>query len=371
MIWKIRLAVAALVLSFGCSPSLCAQAAPTPAPKPSTGAIVSHPGWPQAKPADVDSIDHILAALYEVISGPAHQARDWSRMRSLFVPEARLIPVRVSAISPDGKPVAPVSDVIFLTIDDYIARASPRFEADGFFEHGVHNEIADFGDIVSVFSTYESRHSPADATPFARGINSIQLLKDTDRYWIVDVYWDAERPGLTIPPKYLPPSVGASGADAALTGNFLGDWTGQLEYRDYRTDERVSLPTWLNVQVYQNAHTIALNYTYDDGPTKVVHEQTTLTLEAQSRTATVISLDDHTTSVYSVDGLDEFSKRNRGTLTLQGKGTENNKPVDVRITVALGRNLLTWRKETRAAGTTDEFKFRDGYTLTRAEAPRI
>jgi hypothetical protein len=192
-----------LSLALGCSSVLNGQSAATPAPKPPVGAIVSHPGWPQAKPSDVDSIDHILGALYDVISGPAHQPRDWTRMRSLFVPEARLIPVRVTPPSPDAK-ASPASDVLFLTIDDYIARAAARFEADGFFEHSVHNEIAQFGNTVSVFSTYESRHSLTDVTPFARGINSIQLLKDGSRYWIVDVYWDAERPGLTIPQKYLP-----------------------------------------------------------------------------------------------------------------------------------------------------------------------
>jgi hypothetical protein len=77
-------------------------------------------------------------------------------------------------------------------------------EADGFFEHSIHNETESFGNIVSVWSTYESRHALRDATPFARGINSIQLLKDGGRYWVVDVYWDAERPESPIPPKYLP-----------------------------------------------------------------------------------------------------------------------------------------------------------------------
>jgi hypothetical protein len=77
-------------------------------------------------------------------------------------------------------------------------------EAQGFLERGVHNEIAQYGNIVHVFSTYESRHSSADAKPFARGINSIQLLKDGGRYWIVEILWDSERPETPIPAKYLP-----------------------------------------------------------------------------------------------------------------------------------------------------------------------
>lgn len=37
-------------------------------------------------------MDGILAALYDVISGPADQERDWNRMRSLCAPGARVIP---------------------------------------------------------------------------------------------------------------------------------------------------------------------------------------------------------------------------------------------------------------------------------------
>lgn len=172
--------------------------------KPVPGAITSHPNQPQPKVGDVDSVEHILAALYDVISGPAYQARDWNRMRTLFVPDARLIPVRIVPGTPDRK-TAPATDVVFLSLEDYIARSAPTMESQGFLERGVHQEVAQFGNIVHVFSTYESRHSGADAAPFARGINSIQLLKDGGRYWIVDILWDSERPETPIAAKYLPP----------------------------------------------------------------------------------------------------------------------------------------------------------------------
>ena len=48
----------------------------------------SHP----ADPRDVESIDAIIAAAYDVISGPAGQKRDWNRERSLFYPGARIMP---------------------------------------------------------------------------------------------------------------------------------------------------------------------------------------------------------------------------------------------------------------------------------------
>ena len=152
---------------------------------------------------DVDSPEHVIAALYDVISGPAHQPRDWNRMRSLFVPGARLIPVRIQPGTPNEK-TSPNTDVLLLGIDDYIAIASSRMEAEGFYERAVHNESQAFGNIVQVWSTYESRHTLGDEKPFARGINSFQLLKDGGRYWVVDVYWDSERPGTPIPAQYLP-----------------------------------------------------------------------------------------------------------------------------------------------------------------------
>jgi hypothetical protein len=89
-------------------------------------------------------------------------------------------------------------------VDGYIERSGSRLTSDGFFEHSIHNEIEQFGNIVQVWSTYESRHNPEDAKPFARGINSFQLLKDGDRYWVVNIFWDSESPAKPIPAKYLP-----------------------------------------------------------------------------------------------------------------------------------------------------------------------
>jgi hypothetical protein len=178
-----------------------AQAAASPAPAPApprlVGSIAGHPGWPTAKAEDVKSPEAIVNAVYSVISGGKNQARDWDRMRSLFVPDARLIPAR------DDKSGAH-SDAVFLTVDGYIERSNGRMTSDGFFERSVHNEMEQFGNIVQVWSTYESRHDPSDATPFARGINSFQLLKDGDRYWVVNIFWDSETPTKPIPAKYLP-----------------------------------------------------------------------------------------------------------------------------------------------------------------------
>ena len=150
---------------------------------------------PAARPADVKSMDAIIAAVYDVISGPAGQQRDWDRMRSLFAPGARLIP---TIYRPDGTPT-----LLTWTVDQYINVAGPRLEQAGFFEREVARTTERYGGIVQAFSTYESRHAADDPTPFQRGINSFQLFYDGTRWWIVTIYWEGERPGNPIPARYL------------------------------------------------------------------------------------------------------------------------------------------------------------------------
>src|SRR5512141_837106 len=96
--------------SFAAGQQSAAPATQTPAaPAQPTAA-------PAAAAADVDTLDHIIAALYDVISGPQGQARDWNRFKSLFLPEGRLIP---NGIRPDGTVTHSV-----LSPDDYVKRAS-------------------------------------------------------------------------------------------------------------------------------------------------------------------------------------------------------------------------------------------------------
>jgi hypothetical protein len=151
---------------------------------------------PAANPADVSSPDALLAALYDVISGGAGVKRDWNRFRSLFVPHARLIPTRAR---PSGGAEAGV-----MGVEDYVAAAGPGLERNGFFEREIFRVTEAYGSILHAFSTYESRRTADLAErPFARGINSIQVLKDGGRWWVVSIFWDAERPGNEIPEKYL------------------------------------------------------------------------------------------------------------------------------------------------------------------------
>jgi hypothetical protein len=151
---------------------------------------------PAAKPADVASPAAILAAVYEVISGAAGQARDWDRFRSLFLPGARLIPT-------GPKKEGGGFFARTYTPEEYVARATPVFEKEGFYEKEAARRMERYGNIVQVFSTYESRHEPKQA-PFARGINSFQLFFDGTRWWVVTIFWQAETPETPIPKEFLP-----------------------------------------------------------------------------------------------------------------------------------------------------------------------
>ncbi|MCA1568021.1 MAG: hypothetical protein LC803_20735 [Acidobacteria bacterium] len=160
---------------------------PTAADKPAT--------TPVANPADVNSLDAILAAIYDSISGAKGKTRNWDRFRSLFVPGARLIP---TFKRPTGDFATRV-----LTPEEFIASSGKFMEEQGFFEQAIANHVETFGNIAQVFSVYEGRHDTADPKPFVRGINSIQLMNDGKRWWVVTIFWQAEDAANPLPQKYL------------------------------------------------------------------------------------------------------------------------------------------------------------------------
>jgi len=181
----------ALLLGFAASQSSAQESAKTQA----TGQSVSE-ATPAANPADVSSPDALISAMYDVISGPATQKRDWNRFRSLFIPGARLIPAdRAKDGSYSVRPLSP---------DEFVQAAEPYFAQSGFYERESARKAERYGNIMQIFSTYESRHDAKDAEPFARGINSIQFFYDGKRWWIVTIYWQAETPDNPLPKEFSP-----------------------------------------------------------------------------------------------------------------------------------------------------------------------
>ena len=161
--------------------------------------LITTPAFSQqrikANQADVESVDAIITALYDVISGPAGQERDWDRLRSLFTREARLMNVYQNQ---DG-----LTGMLTMTVEDYIKRVERPFQEKGFFERELSRQTDQFGFVTQVFSTYESRNQK-DGPVVLRGINSIQLALHSNRFWIANILWNSETEEYPIPSQYLP-----------------------------------------------------------------------------------------------------------------------------------------------------------------------
>lgn len=146
------------------------------------------------RPEDVCSPDAIIKAMYDVISGPAGP-RNWYRQRSLYLEGARLIPT--------GKRPHKDGGLTVMSLDEWIEDAAKYFDSTDFYETEIMRKTQEYGNIFHAFSTYESRRDPTEA-PFVRGVNSIQLLKKDDRWWIVTVFWENESKEHPIPEEFLP-----------------------------------------------------------------------------------------------------------------------------------------------------------------------
>lgn len=144
----------------------------------------------------VFTLDKTIKTLYESISGEKDSIRNWGEFKLLFKPDAKLIP--------SGKDKKGVYQVKYLSPEDYIKTSGKWLLKNGFIEKEIHRTVSSFGNIKHVFSTYEAYHSASDSHPFMRGINSIQLLNDGKRWWIINIYWTHETFENPIPKIYLP-----------------------------------------------------------------------------------------------------------------------------------------------------------------------
>jgi len=143
---------------------------------------------------DVTTLDGIIKAFYETISGPKGQPRQWARDRTLYIPDMRFVSLEIR----DGKPHAEIMDH-----QTYVDRTDAFFVSQGFYEREIHRVTKSFGNLTHIFSTYEMRQTP-DGPITGRGINSIQLFYDGKRWWIVSAVWDDERSDNPIPQEFLP-----------------------------------------------------------------------------------------------------------------------------------------------------------------------
>jgi len=147
------------------------------------------------RPGDVGTIDGMINAFYEVVSGPKDQPRDWARDRTLYIPDVRFVPVDIEK---DGRIRPRIS-----THQQFVDGSDAGLTAQGFFEKEIHRVTERFGPIAHVWSTYASRRT-ADGPVIMRGINSIELYWDGRRWWIANAIWTDETKDNPIPTEYLP-----------------------------------------------------------------------------------------------------------------------------------------------------------------------
>ncbi|MFL1011421.1 hypothetical protein [Flavisericum labens] len=142
------------------------------------------------------TLDKTINTLYSTISGEKEEKRNWKLFHYLFKPDAKLI---VAYLDEDF-----FYQTRYMSPKEYVKTSGKWLVEHGFIEKEIHRKVEHFGNMVQVFSTYESYHSKEDEKPFMRGINSIQLFYDGTRWWIVNVFWSQENDENPIPKKYLP-----------------------------------------------------------------------------------------------------------------------------------------------------------------------
>jgi hypothetical protein len=153
--------------------------------------------WPVARAEDVENPGAVVKALYDVISGPADFHREWDRFRSLCLPGAQFILTRWATPGEERE------GLWEWDVEGFVAEATAFYRENGCWEKEVGARLECFGDVAHVFSTYASWIESFEGSPVARGINSVQLVRFRERWWIANVCWDMERPHNPIPEQYL------------------------------------------------------------------------------------------------------------------------------------------------------------------------
>jgi hypothetical protein len=139
--------------------------------------------------------DSLIDQMYDVLSGPPGD-HDWELFRSLFHEKSIM---GAGVMDEQGRPA-----YRSFTPGEYIERNGEFFRTRGFYVEEIHRISEEFGDIMHLFSTYQYRldadgsDPPAALGQSGRGINSIQLIHDEDRWWIVSIQYTNERPDLPI-----------------------------------------------------------------------------------------------------------------------------------------------------------------------------
>lgn len=157
---------------------------------------VRHVPVPKAepRPEDVSTIEGIVQASYETISGGIGVPRQWGRDRTLFAPSVLYI-----SISKDktGVVKARTSDY-----QEYLDESDDFLVKQGFTEVELGRKVERFGNVATVLSSYEGKVQLTGKV-VTRGVNIFSLYFDGKRWWIQTMLWDEERPENPIPAELL------------------------------------------------------------------------------------------------------------------------------------------------------------------------
>jgi hypothetical protein len=146
---------------------------------------------------NLSTVDGIIHSLYDVISGPVGEERDWNKFKDLFAENARMY----SAVPDKDSGTA----LRCITPAEYADRNKTRLSDIGFNEDELYRITNSFGAGTQILSTYELHFTNKDGEQeITKGINNIQLYFDGQRYYIVSIFWDANAKNIEVPDRYLP-----------------------------------------------------------------------------------------------------------------------------------------------------------------------
>ncbi len=138
---------------------------------------------------DVATINGIMNASYEVVSGEAGEFRALERDLSLHNPNA----VYSYQEEVNGK-----LEQVSMSLKDFHKETDTMVAKTAFYENEINKEVRVFGNIAHVWSTYETRLIK-NGPVVRRGINSVQLYYSQNRWWIISWTFDKERGNMKIP----------------------------------------------------------------------------------------------------------------------------------------------------------------------------
>jgi hypothetical protein len=139
---------------------------------------------------DAETIDALIKATYEVVSGEKGEKRQWERDRFLHHPQA------IYSFPDPEKNLQ-----IVMSVNDFHAETDSMTLQTAFFETEINREVRVFGNVAQVWSTYETRLEKNGPVK-RRGINSIQLFYNENRWYILSWAFDRETDRNKIPKSF-------------------------------------------------------------------------------------------------------------------------------------------------------------------------